>query len=541
MRTRLPTSRAALKIRFSILDVICAVVAPLLALFIRDAYILTYNGAATVALYCIVWVAFSLISFQAFHLYDGLAYHFSVHDTLDVVKAVVLAETMTCLVFFTISRLEGIPRTAPIIHALILTTGLICIRAIAQAFHNGVNATKSQNPVARENIIMIGATQVSALYIKLLEAYSTGDRRVIAMLDNQPQLIGRSMAGIRILAVPHQLESVIEEFIVHGIRTNRVIITDEEVLTDEELKEIQRLCGQREIKLDFMQELIGLSELPPAPIESARELNEVSAQNFEQPRYFKFRPFLDFFAALAMIILLSPLLMTAAVLVLLDVGSPVLFWQQRIGQYGRRFMLQKFRTLHAPYDWHGRPIPNRQKPSVIGQLLRQTRLDELPQLLNVLVGDMALIGPRPLLPEDQPVNPNTRLTVRPGITGWAQVNGGKFLTPEQKDQYDEHYIRNASVWFDLNIVFMTLKVLFRFGGRSDHTVAAACLVGFGKTEDQHSTSGTKQTTAHTVKASERRREVQSPAVGLTSFDGSLRVAKISDRKTRNPGRRHSAK
>ena len=126
-------------------------------------------------------------------------------------------------------------------------------------------------------------------------------------------------------------------------------------------------------------------------------------------------------------------------------GLPVLFWQQRIGQGGRRSVLQKFRSLRPPFDWRGQRVADRQKLSFIGRLLRQTRLDELPQLLNVLVGDMALIGPRPLLPEDQPANPATRLMVRPGITGWAQVNGGKFLTPEEKDQYDEFYIRNASL------------------------------------------------------------------------------------------------
>jgi lipopolysaccharide/colanic/teichoic acid biosynthesis glycosyltransferase len=102
-------------------------------------------------------------------------------------------------------------------------------------------------------------------------------------------------------------------------------------------------------------------------------------------------------------------------------------------------MLQKFRTLRPPFNWRGDPVPEREKVSLVGKFLRQTRIDELPQLLNILVGDMALIGPRPLLPEDQPANPATRLMVRPGITGWAQVNGGKFLTPEEKDQYDEYY------------------------------------------------------------------------------------------------------
>ena len=141
---------------------------------------------------------------------------------------------------------------------------------------------------------------------------------------------------------------------------------------------------------------------------------------------------IGFFLALSLILVFFPLLIFAALVVQLDVGSPVLFWQQRFGKGGRKFLLLKFRTLRPPFDWRGQPISEAQRISRVGRLLRQSRLDELPQLLNVLVGDMSLIGPRPLLPEDQPSNPTTRLLVRPGISGWAQVNGGKFLTPEQK-------------------------------------------------------------------------------------------------------------
>ena len=537
MRMRLPTSQAALKIRFSILDFVWAIASPILALALRDAYILTYENAGTVALYCIVWVIFTLISFLAFRLYDGLTHHFSVHDALDVLKAVIFTELFTCLVFFTVSRLVGIPRSALIIHALILATGLIATRALAQAFHNNGKATNGRNHVAHENIIMIGATHVSSLYIKLLEACSPGERRVIAMLDNRPQLIGRSMSGIRILAVPHHLNSVIEEFVVHGINTDRVIIGDDEKFLDEdELKEIQRVCEHRQIKLNFLSQLIGLDELAPAPVKTSEESENTRVPNFELPRYFKYKPFFDFIAAMALIILLLPLLIVSAALTLLDVGSPVLFWQQRIGQGGRRFMLQKFRTLRAPYDWHGEPVPNRNDLSLIGRLLRQTRLDELPQLLNILVGDMALIGPRPLLPEDQPTNPVTRLMVRPGITGWAQVNGGKFLTPQEKDQYDEFYIRNASPWFDLRIVFMTLRILFRFTAHTDHEVAADCVVGFGKAENQHSTVTVHRLADRVRKAQAPRLKIESPPIAVGTSDVPPSKVRNSNRKTQSPNR-----
>src|SRR5439155_25160979 len=97
----------------------------------------------------------------------------------------------------------------------------------------------------------------------------------------------------------------------------------------------------------------------------------------------------------------------------------------------------------------------------IGQCLRATRIDELPQLLNVLLGDMSLIGPRPLLPQDHPSNTSIRLSVRPGITGWAQVNGAKLVTKEEKEKLDEWYIRNASLRTDLQILTLTLRLILR--------------------------------------------------------------------------------
>jgi lipopolysaccharide/colanic/teichoic acid biosynthesis glycosyltransferase len=532
-RTRLPSSRGALTVRFSVSDLICAFASPLLAFYFRDAYILSYNAA----LYFIVSVGFSLIAFLTFRLYDGITRYFSVHDALDVVKAVVSAQLMTTLVLFTFTRLEGIPRSTPFFHALILAAGLIAARTIARAFDNGVKATNGQNHAARENIIMIGGTHLSSLYIKLLEACSPDHRRVIAILDDQPQSIGRSMAGIRILAATQHLESTIDEFIVHGVHTNRIIIGGEaDLVTEDVLKEIQRVCERREINLDFVPRLIGLGELPPAPIETTYDSTDFSALNLELPRYFNFKPFFDFFAAQTMIFLFFPLLIIVSLLVLLDVGSPVLFWQQRIGQGGHKFLLHKFRTLRPPFNWYGRPVPEQQRLSAIGRLLRQMRLDELPQLFNVLVGDMSLIGPRPLLPEDQPTNSIARLMVRPGMTGWAQVNGGKFLTPQEKEEFDEFYIRNASPWFDLRILFMTLKVLFRCGVRSDHEVAAACVVGFGKTEDRQPTVAVNHPTARTEKAQAHRREIESPPLDLGTSDISPSIATIPFRKTRNPSR-----
>ncbi len=513
MRTRLPTSHAAIRIRISVLDAVCAIVAPALALYFGHALILQADSISAVILYCGLSLVFSIISFLLFRLHDGMPRYFSVHDAFDILKATVFSQLLTTVSLFTITRLDGIPRSTPIYQAAILAAGLVTIRIIAQALQNGGAATRHRDYRIGETIIIIGATEVSSLYIRLLDAVSSGRRRVIALLDDRPRLVGRSMCGVRILGVPHQLSSVIDEFAVHGIQTDRVIIGSEtNVLAGEELKTIRETCDDYEIKMDFVGQLIGLSELPPAAANEQLEPKPISIPNFELPHYLKIRPFFDFFAALALIVILSPLLIIGATLALLDLGPPVLFWQQRVGRGGRRILLHKFRTMRAPYDRRGDPVRDRSEPSITGRLLRRTRFDELPQLFNVLVGEMALIGPRPLLPEDQPVESAKRLAMRPGITGWAQVNGGKFLTPEEKDHYDEYYIRNASPWFDLRIILMTLRVLFRFTKHSDHEVAAADRVGFGQPEDRQS----KLAANRASRAHGHPRQVESPPIDLSA-------------------------
>jgi len=186
-----------------------------------------------------------------------------------------------------------------------------------------------------------------------------------------------------------------------------------------------------------------------------------------------FKRIIDAVAAGTLLLLLLPLWGIAAIVVLLDVGSPVLFWQQRVGWCGRELQIYKLRTLRAPFDQKGKRIPKDHRLSWIGRVLRQTRIDELPQLLNVLVGDMSLVGPRPLLPEDQPPNSAIRLTVRPGVTGWAQVNGGTSLSSTEKDALDVWYICNASLSLDLRILGMTFLSLLRGDRRSEIALAQA--------------------------------------------------------------------
>ena len=140
---------------------------------------------------------------------------------------------------------------------------------------------------------------------------------------------------------------------------------------------------------------------------------------------------------------------------------PCYIGNSELGIGGRPFLLHKFRTLKPLFDERGLRIGTSDRRSWIGSFLRKTRLDELPQLLNVLVGDMSLVGPRPLLPQDQPSDAAIRLSVRPGMTGWAQINGADRLSVMKKNELDEWYVRNASFLLDLRIIFMTLGFVLK--------------------------------------------------------------------------------
>lgn len=175
----------------------------------------------------------------------------------------------------------------------------------------------------------------------------------------------------------------------------------------------------------------------------------------------------DILAGGCMLLLLSPLLIAAYLLVLLRMGRPVLFRQTRPGLHGRPFEMLKLRTMRNAVDRNGNPLGDSDRITPLGQFLRSTSLDELPGLWNVLKGDMSLVGPRPLLMEYLPLydaEQARRHEVRPGVTGWAQVNGRNALDWDTKFALDVWYVDNRSLWLDIRILFMTLaKVLKRDG------------------------------------------------------------------------------
>lgn len=187
----------------------------------------------------------------------------------------------------------------------------------------------------------------------------------------------------------------------------------------------------------------------------------------------KFRLFIkrafDIIASLGGLIVLSPIMIICAILIRINLGSPIFFKQKRIGKDNKEFEMIKFRTMKDAVDKEGNQLPDELRLTKVGQILRSLSIDELPELINILKGDMSLIGPRPLLVKYLPLYNERQIRrheVLPGLTGWAQVNGRNNITWNEKFELDVYYVENWSLKLDLKIFFLTFYKVFKREGIS---------------------------------------------------------------------------
>ncbi len=187
-----------------------------------------------------------------------------------------------------------------------------------------------------------------------------------------------------------------------------------------------------------------------------------------------FKRFIDFVLSVTGFLVLLPVFLVVTFILLLANGASPFFFQRRPGKGGRIFLLIKFKTMNDRKDAQGQLLPDDKRLTPVGKFVRKTSLDELPQLLNVIKGDMSLIGPRPLLVEYLPLyndQQKRRHEVRPGITGWAQVNGRNAISWQQKFTYDVWYVDHLSLGLDVKIIFKTVQKVFKAEGISSNTYA----------------------------------------------------------------------
>lgn len=494
MTTKLPSSISKPFLQVRAMDVGVAALAPIVSVLLRNPDVFIRDQYSGV-LFSLVAFATTLIVFVHFRIGTDLARFFAPSDVQRILKASLAAGALTAAILFVATRLDGIPRSLPVIHVGVLFLGLVGHRALTRIVLGRQWAQANRGSENVENILVVGAGELAWFYTRAVASLAFVQQKIIGMIDLERGNRGRSLAGHTILGSCARLDEILSELAVHGVRIDRIIVAEPLAGPGSTHWEaLCRACGQRGIPVDFLPEQLALPGLEGLletnrRMREAREVGEFAnvqekavGQQIPLPGslhpgadhfYWRFKRVLDCIAASILIFLLLPLSLITGLLVFFSFGTPLLFWQERMGRFGQPIHVHKFRSMRAPFDAQGVPLTDHERETRIGRFLRASRLDELPQLFDILRGDMSFIGPRPLLPVDQPPDPRKRLSVRPGLTGWAQVHGGKVITPVEKGALDEWYIDNANLMVDFRICLLTLRSVVKGDTRDGEMVKKA--------------------------------------------------------------------
>jgi lipopolysaccharide/colanic/teichoic acid biosynthesis glycosyltransferase len=413
-------------------------------------------------------------------------------DYLRVVAATVVTVLAAIALGFIINRLEGVARSLPVLQAVLMVFVLVGARVLMRLRH-GVRSPASAGAPAlprpaatHDTVLVVGLDSLTQLYLGSVAKLAGARVKIAGILGRSERHTGRLVHQHPVLGTPEQVRSILRDLEVHGVLVDRIVVTvafDKlSIEAQEALLEVERTSN---IRLEFFAHRIGLDARynrakAPAPARGLAKAGDmvfsrstVDLEALARRPYWRVKRAFDVAGALGLLVATAPLMPLVALLVAVDVGRPVTFWQQRPGAAGRPFKVYKFRTMAAAYDRRDRRIPDEKRLSAIGRFLRRTRFDELPQLYNILVGEMSFVGPRPLLPEDQPDGDMTRLLVRPGLTGWAQVNGGRDLSVNDKTALDLWYVKNASLWLDAKILLRTVMTIAKGERRDEGAIRTA--------------------------------------------------------------------
>lgn len=471
-RFRPPTSsrRPAFN-RAWLVDVAWACLSGWIALMLRNSDYVQPSMISTALQYVMVTTSVAAVVFLWFRSGNTLSAYFNTRDALNLAKAAVTTLALSSLILASLTRIEGLPRTIFVVHFLLLIAGAVTWRLLYRSLVGSSAQPRPRTDSVRDNILLVGANRFGLLYSQLVDEFQSGHRQIIGFLDDRPAVSGRCLNGHPVVGVTADIEKISAEYETHGIEINRVVFAGGPAdFAPDVVAFLEAFADARGIVVEFLSETLSVEpgdRSAAGPITSSIAAAPVASQGVGRGGYWYAKRAIDIAVSAILLIITAPLMLAVAAGTAIDVGAPVVFWQQRLGRRGARFQVYKFRTLKVPVDKaSGLRLSDEARLSSFGSLIRLTRLDELPQLINVLTGEMSLIGPRPLLPIDQPEDASARLAIRPGITGWAQVHGGRDLTPSDKAALDEWYCRHASVWVDLKVVLKTLQTIVFGEGRN---------------------------------------------------------------------------
>lgn len=484
MITARPSSYSVWRPKLSVYALACALFTPILALWLRglEFDLLAPDRESSIyILASFVATGAALALFRADH---PIYRFFALHDITQITKATIFSVALASMFAFTITRLEAIPRSIPIIHAALLIMALTARGALNRWRDHAERAAHGASHTGEmQNIIVIHANRMAMMFINMVETLGYKNQRVLCILDNKAQLINRSINGYAIIGAPSELKAIIQDYEVHGVTVHKVMVAGSiKDLGSALVQDLAQISQIHNIVVDFFADIFSFT---PGMDDAAEMDRATSTTSFAaSPTGLAKRTF-DVAVALAATCFLSPLIFVTGLAVAVDVGWPLFFWQHRLGKNGQVLRIYKFRTLPVIRRGEGETLAVQCEPSKIGALLRATRFDELPQLWHILKGEMSVVGPRPLLPRDQPDDFELRLSVPPGLSGWAQVCGGKLLNAEEKNALDLFYISTASVLFDLKIIILTLRTVFRGERRDEAAIAEARAALLSQTTSIH--------------------------------------------------------
>lgn len=464
------------------IDLLFVASATVIAVMLRGNFDTVSDSLLTLMPYTFISISCASVVFFSSGL-DRTPWRYStVSDHLQIIILSVLVILLALVVTFALNRLEPVARSLPVLQGALIVIVLVSSRSVARIWYarqiriNGdsLNRNGYANTQSYETVLIVGVNTLTELFLLSVKELASKRVQVAGVLAEEPKMLGRVIQQKPILGTVEELQNVLQSLEVHGVSVNRIVVAiAANQLRRSSLESLFEVEKSSDIIVQFLSEQLGLepSVLSDQERDSVPKHRAVSGSliNIDHSKsmlgsFWLGKRIVDVVGSALLIFALSPVAALIVSIVALDVGFPVIFWQQRPGLNGRPFKLYKFRTMRSPHDEHKRRIPDDQRSSSVGQILRRTRLDELPQLYNVLIGNMSLIGPRPLLPRDQSPDYAARLSVRPGITGWAQVNGGRIIAPSEKLMLDIWYVNHASFSLDFKIILRTVSMVL-FGDR----------------------------------------------------------------------------
>lgn len=467
-------------------DLCLVAIATFIAVALRDNLEFWSEHARAVVPHALFSVMIAAALVPTLGVTHGVWRFSSLNDYLRIVAACVAIVAAATACTFVYNRLDGISRSVPFIQLLLMVAAMVGVRVgrrLAKASPRGVALASQPNLFAKQQtVLVVGLTQLTELYLRSIAEFAPNRIRVAGLLGQQEQYTGSSIYTYPVLGTPEEAAEIIRKLEVHGVFVQKIVVAKPfGALSMVAQQALLQLEAESTITVEFLAERLGLETGPgrgtrdteggagadPMSDQVAFAFAPAEVAALNSRLYWRLKRMGDAVTACALLIAAAPFFAAVAIAVAIDAGLPVTFWQQRPGRGGRPIHVYKFRTMARPHDAQGRRIPDNLRVSTVGNFLRRTRLDELPQLFSILRGDMSFVGPRPLLPVDQPEAYAARLLVPPGLTGWAQVNGGRDISAADKAALDVWYVRHASPLLDLRILWRTIPMVL-IGERIRH-------------------------------------------------------------------------